>query len=129
VAGHGAFDDAVAAMLSQLLERAGVPSRRVPYIDASRERIAALDLAGVSVVAVSYLDLKGPTATLRYLVRRIRQHAPHTTIIVGLWPADETDAAGTSRQASIGADLCVASLREAVEAASRAAQGKRGRPA
>ena len=128
VAGHGAFDDAVAAMLSQLLERMGVPSRPVPYIDASRERIAALDLAGVSVVAVSYLDLKGPTATLRYLVRRIRQHAPDVTIIVGLWPAGETDAAETTRQTSIGADLCVASLREAVEAASRAAQGKRGRP-
>ena len=129
VAGHGAFDNAVAAMLSQLLERAGVPSRPVPYIEASRERIAALDLAGVSVVAISYLDLKGPTATLRYLVRRIRQHAPDTTIIVGLWPAGETDTADTSRQASIGADLCVASLREAVEAACRAAQGKRGRPA
>jgi predicted PurR-regulated permease PerM len=122
VAGHGAFDDAVAAMLAQLLARAGVGSRHVPHTDVSRDRIPRFDLSATSVIALSYLDMTGSLSHLRYLVRRLRQHAPGARIIVGLWPAGDVDAGNVSRREAIAADQYVGSLREAVDAVSAAAR-------
>ena len=65
VAGRGPFDDVVSAMLAQLLAQRGVASRRIPHTFASREMIAQLDLSGVKVITVSYLELTGAPAHLR----------------------------------------------------------------
>ncbi|RZM31822.1 MAG: AI-2E family transporter, partial [Sphingomonas sp.] len=89
VAGHGPFDDAVTAMLAQLLGQRGVTVRRVPNAAVSRDTIATLDVTGVDLIAVSYLEVTGSPAQLRYLVRRLRERAPAARIIVGLWPQGE----------------------------------------
>ena len=118
IAGRGSFDDAASAMLCQLLSRAGVTTRRVSHGEVSRDRIAQLDLSGVSVVALSYLDMTGSASHLRYLVRRLRQHAPKVTIVVGLWPAGEEQeqrAQQATREQAIGADAYVGSLRQAID--------------
>ena len=120
VSGRGPFDDAVSAMLDQLLRRSGIASRIVPYRSVSREALAALDLTGVSVIALSYLELTGSPAHLRYLIARLRQRAPGVSIVVGLWPAGESALSDPSIQKVVGADRYVGSLREAV-AATRAA--------
>lgn len=114
VAGRGPFDDAVSAMISQLLSRRGVRTRVVTHDDVSRERVGRLDLLDVNVVVLSYLDLSGSTSHLRYLVRRLRQHAPGVRIVVGLWPAGDP-ADDTARKQAVGADAYVASLRQALE--------------
>ena len=85
VAGRGPFDDVVSAMLAQLLAQRGVASRRIPHTSVSREMIAQLDLSAVKVIAVSYLELGGAPAHLRYLIRRLRHRAPHAALIAGLW--------------------------------------------
>ena len=92
VAGRGPFDDAVAAMLEQLLAQRGVRSRRVPHNAVSRDAIAELDVADVRRSVVSYLELAGTPTRLRSLVKRLRAHAPAARIVVGLWPRRRRDA-------------------------------------
>jgi predicted PurR-regulated permease PerM len=117
VAGRGPFDDVVSAMLAQLLAQEGVVSRRVPYALASREGIAQLDLSVVQVTIVSYLQLAGAPAHLRYLIRRLRQRAPHAALIVGLWFHVDPVMTDGQAQRTVGADGYVASMREALDAA------------
>jgi hypothetical protein len=119
ISGRGTFDDVVSAMLSQLLERSGVAARRVPHSAVSRERIAQLDLSGVQVIVVSYLDLAGSPAHLRYLVRRLRQHAPHASVIV-LSPLDAAASIDPALQQAVAADRHVGSLGGAIESAMSA---------
>ena len=117
VAGRGPFDDVVSAMLAQLLAQRGVTARTVPHTLASRELIAQLDVSDVRVIAVSYLELEGTPAHLRYLIRRLRQRAPRAVIIVGLWRQGEAVLTDRQVQMTVGGDRYVASVREAVETA------------
>jgi hypothetical protein len=116
VAGRGCFDDVVSAMLAQLLAQRGVVPRRIPHTSVSRETIAQLDLSAVKVITVPYLELAGEPAHLRYLIRRLRQRAPHAVLIVGLWPQGEAIVTDVQLQKALGADRYVASLREAIDA-------------
>jgi hypothetical protein len=102
-------------MLAQLLARQGVAYRRVPHTFVSREAIAQLDLSDVKVVTVSCLELAGTPAHLRYLTRRLRQRAPSATFITGLWPPGEAVLNDPQVRAALGADHCVASLRQAID--------------
>ena len=123
VAGRGCFDDVVSAMLAQLLAQRGIVSRRIPHTSASREMIAQLDLSAVKVITVPYLELARAPAHLRYLIRRLRQRAPHAVLIVGLWRQGEAVVTDGQLQKALGADRNVASLREAIDA-SLAALGE-----
>jgi len=118
VAGHGPFDDTVTAMLVQLLDGAGTAARAIPARAVSREGIASLDLAGIDVIAVSYLEVKGSPAQLRYLVRRLRERAPAARIVVGLWPQGEAALSDAQIQRTLGADRYVGSLATALAAIS-----------
>ena len=115
VAGRGAFDDAVATMLAQLLRQHGIETRLVRNAQVARDAIAGLDLSDVRVVAVSYLELAGSPAELRYLIKRLRQRAPSARIVVGLWPEGEAALTDAGIQRAVGADAYVGSLRAAVE--------------
>ncbi|MGU3314256.1 AI-2E family transporter [Sphingomonas sp. M6A6_1c] len=114
VAGHGAFDEAVTAMMAQLLEQRDIAARTIPYGDVGRETIGSLDLAGVTTIMVSYLELNGSPAQLRYLVRRLRAKAPAARIIVGLWPQGEAALTDAAIQRELGADGYVGSLSAAL---------------
>jgi len=65
---------------------------------------------------VSYLELADAPAHLRYLIRRLRQRAPHAALIAGLWPQGEAGATDAQAQKALVADRYVASLREALDA-------------
>ena len=122
VAGRGPLDEASSAMLAQLLRKHGLSAKVIGYEAVSRNRIRDLDLTGVAMVCISYLDISGSPAHLRYLLERLKRRAPGIPVLVGLWPVGEkvlTDAA-LGRQ--IGADVYVASLRDGVEACLKAAQ-------
>jgi len=115
VAGHDAFDNAVTAMLAQLLQQRGVDARRIPNDAVSREAIDTLNVADVDVIAISYLEVTGSPARLRYLVRRLRLRAPAAKIVVGLWPQGEAALSDRDIQHMLGADNYVGSLARAVE--------------
>ncbi|CAA2160664.1 MAG: AI-2E family transporter [Microvirga sp.] len=123
LAGRGPLDEASSAMLAQLLRKHGLGARVTAYQSASREGIRDLDLSGVAMVCISYLDITGNPSHLRYLLERLKRRAPGIPILVGLWPMGEgvlTDAA-LGRQ--VGADIYVSSLRGAVEACLKATDG------
>ncbi|WP_407524350.1 AI-2E family transporter [Methylobacterium oryzisoli] len=121
VAGRGPLDEAASSMLAQLLEKRGIGTRVVPFDAVSRSQIHSLDAQGTRMVCVSYLEISGSPAHLRYLVQRIRRRLPDAQILVGLWPADDALLADSEARASLGADAYVSSLRQGVEACLEAA--------
>ena len=116
IAGHGVFDEAIAAMLAQLLTAQGVAARTFGNDRVSREAIGSAELADAAVIAVSYLELTGSPADLRYLVKRLRGRAPQARIVVGLWPPGEAALSDLDIQRMLGADRYVGSLEDAVRA-------------
>ena len=78
-------------MLAQLLDKHGLKARVVPHEDVARTRIAALDVAGVAMMCISFISVGGSTARLRYLLRRLRERQPAARQLLGLWPAQDTN--------------------------------------
>jgi predicted PurR-regulated permease PerM len=117
IAGRGTLDEAASAMLAQVLGKHGLGAAVVPHEAVARGRVNALDASGVAMVCVSYLEISGNPAHLRYLLRRLRQRLPSgAPILVGLWPAEEAVLKDPEIQKQVGADLYTSSLREAVAA-------------
>lgn len=103
-------------MLAQLLVKHGIGASVVTHEMVSRASIGTLDMNGVAMVCISYLEIEGSTSHLRYLLRRIRQHAPEVRILVGLWPAEESALQDDRVRTAIGADLYSNSLLTTIEA-------------
>jgi predicted PurR-regulated permease PerM len=122
LAGRGTLDEAASAMLAQLLRKHHLGSRVAPHEAASREHIAALNIEGVAMVCISYLEISGSPAHLRYLVRRLRGRLPKgTPILVGLWRTEDEVLHDDALQSLVGGDHYTTSLREAVETCVRLA--------
>jgi len=122
VAGRGLLDEAVAAMLCQLLSKHGIGARIAPYEAATRGNINLLETGQVAMVCVSYLDISGKHAHLRYLLQRLRQRMPTTPIVVGMWPSEDPSMPDPAVRAALGADYYTRTLHEAVEICIRVAR-------
>ena len=104
LAGRGPLDEAAATMLAQVLRKHGLGAELVPYASASRSGINSLDVSGTAMICISYLEISGSPAHLRYLLRRLKQRAPGAKILVGLWPTDDTALTDETVRRAIGAD-------------------------
>jgi predicted PurR-regulated permease PerM len=122
--GRGPIDDVATAMLAQLLSKHGLGARVASPEAAARENLGRLDLQGVAMLCLVYLDLSGTGSHLRYLIRRLRQRLPGAPILVAVWPPLEEGQLEDRRRATTGADYYAPSLREAVEACL--AEARRG---
>jgi predicted PurR-regulated permease PerM len=122
VAGRGVLDEAASAMLAQLLVQHGLGAQVVPHDAVARDRVDLLDVSGVAMVCVSYLEITGNPAHLRYLLRRLKQRLPRAKILVGLWPVEEAVLSDRQLQQSVGADHYTSSLNEAVSSCLDAAR-------
>jgi predicted PurR-regulated permease PerM len=125
IAGRGPLDEAAASMLAQLLQKHGLGARVTDHDAVSRDRIGALDMQGVAMICISYLDITGNPAHLRYLLQRLHQKAPKVPILVGLWPAEDAILSDESLRRQVGADYYVSSLRDAVKACLSAVEAER----
>jgi predicted PurR-regulated permease PerM len=117
VAGRGPFDEAVSAMLAQLLRQRGRRTVQIPHAAVSRYAAPHLDVTEVRIFVLSYLTLTGSPTHVRYLIKRLRQQAPDAMIVVGLWPASDALLVDPALQRAVGADRYVVSLRQAVDTA------------
>lgn len=115
IAGRGVLDDAVTAMLAQLLDHRGFGTRRIPHAAVTRDAIDRVDYTGTRMICLSYLEIGGSPSHLRYLVRRLRREAPGVRILVGLWPQGEAALSDEQIQRVLGADSYVGSLASAVD--------------
>jgi hypothetical protein len=88
----------------------------------SRREIFNLDMSGVQMVCISYLEISGTPAHLRYLLRRLKQKAKAPTL-VGLWPAEDAVLKSETMRATLGANYYVSSLRDAVVKCLKVATG------
>jgi predicted PurR-regulated permease PerM len=122
IAGRGPLDEAASSMLAQLLGKHGLGARVTSYEAASRDRINTLDVEGVAMVCISYLELSGAPSHLRYLVRRVRRRLPHAPLLVGLWPAEDAALKDEQMHAMLGATYYTSSLHEAVDDCLQAAR-------
>jgi hypothetical protein len=122
VAGRGPFDDAVARMLIQLLEKHGLGGRVDKDAAVSSSNIVRLNSAGVTVVCLSYLDLGSSPAHLRHSIQRLRRQIAGATLVVGLWGHAE-NANREQLKTTTAADYYVSSLREALSLCIDAASG------
>ena len=122
VAGKGPLDEAASAMLAQLLSKHGMGARVGSYEEVSREEIDGLDVTGVVLVCVSYLDITGSPAHLRYLIERLRQHLSEgAQVLVGVWPAKDATLTDKAARSAIGADYFTGSLDQAVTTCAKTA--------
>ena len=81
--GRGNLDDVAAAILAQLLERCGIGSRVASYEAIATATYTSLDMGGVQVVCLSYLNPELDRACT-LCVRRLRRRSG-VPIAVGFW--------------------------------------------
>lgn len=116
IAGRGPLDEAAATILAQLLGKHGLNAEVVAHDRVSRRGIESLDLGGVVMVCMAYLEVTGSPSHLRYLLQRLRQRLPHGRLLVGLWPEQDSVLSDAGLQREIGADVYVSTLQQSVEA-------------
>jgi hypothetical protein len=121
VAGRGSLDEAAAAMLAQLLEKRGIGARVVPSGAVSVANLPRLDVTGVQMACLSYLE-PGNFTNPRYLVRRLRRRLPQAKIVDGFWTLTAQEVEERDALAETRADCVVTSLRQAVEQVVNAAR-------
>jgi hypothetical protein len=119
IAGRGSLDQAAAAMLAQLLAKCGIGARIVPSAAVSVADLPRLDVAGVQIAYLSYLE-PGSFANARYLVRRLRRRLPQAMIVGGFWTLTAREIEARDALAATHADRVVTSLQQAVELAVEA---------
>ncbi|WP_225984744.1 AI-2E family transporter [Noviherbaspirillum aerium] len=112
VAGRGELDFAAATLLGHVLEGRGIGARVIPSAAISLDNIGGLDLAGVEVVCLSYLN-PTPKAYARFVCRRLRPRSRRLKIVVGAW--NLAPEAGTSEKLAtdVGADSATTSIEAA----------------
>ena len=120
IGGRGSLDEAAAAILVQLLEKRGVSAQIASSNAVSFANLPHLDVEGIQIACLSYLEAGGFT-NARYLVRRLRRRLPQATIVIGFWNMTTQEAEEQAALAATGADRLVTSLKEAVELVTEAA--------
>jgi hypothetical protein len=111
-------------MFAHLLKSHGAAVEVLPHEAVTRARIGALEAQDVGLVCLSYLDINGSPAHLRFLVRRIRERLPGVSVIIGFWGADDPFLRNQAARQEVGADTYVSSLREALNACIEAARAR-----
>jgi predicted PurR-regulated permease PerM len=110
IAGRTPLDEAAAVMMSHLCRVHGL-SAQIKGSDAlSTANIFGLDVSGVALICLSYLDTAN-AAHMRYAIRRLRRKVPRAKIMLAVWRSG--DQPGVALE-SANADAIVVSLREAV---------------
>lgn len=118
--GRGSLDDVASAILVQLLGRRGIGAQCLTSDDTLPEKLARLDLAGVRIVFVSYMNDDSITHA-KYLIRRLRRRSPAMKVMVGFWSMTSDQLAQRKVLEKIRADLVTVSLSEALDQITSAA--------
>jgi predicted PurR-regulated permease PerM len=113
VAGRTPLDEAAAVLFSQLSNAHGLAARVEPADALSTTNIVRLDISGVAIICLSYLDASSP-AHMRYSVRRLRRKFPMAAIMLGCWAENIDKDALEELRETAKADTAAGSLSEAM---------------
>ncbi|HEY8696637.1 MAG TPA: AI-2E family transporter [Rhizomicrobium sp.] len=112
VAGRSALDEAAGALLVHVLHREGIGARVISAEDVSPNSLPKLDVEGVKVICVSYLD-PGNYKNARFLVKRLRRRMPEAHPIAGFWGSAENDSHYLDSVEAMEMDDVVSTLKQA----------------
>jgi hypothetical protein len=84
IAGRGPLDEAAAMLLVDMLSKYGVGAQVVSSDQTSAAQIESLNVEGVCVTCVSYLE-PGTYKNARYQVRRLRKRMPEVPVVALFW--------------------------------------------
>ena len=108
-------------MLVQLLGKHSMGARLMTNPEVGRDRIDELDVDGAQMTRISYLNISGSPAHLRYLIQRLRRRMPKGAPLSALQDP--------AILAQVDADDNTSSLSEAVSSCVEAAAKEAGQPA
>jgi predicted PurR-regulated permease PerM len=114
VGARGNLDDAAAAILVQTLERRGIGARALSWVDASPVDLAPVDIEGIQMVCLLYLN-ENSTAHARYLIRRLRRRMPAISILVAFLSLSVDESAQSSARKATRADAISTSLVDTLD--------------
>ena len=114
IPGLGLIDEALALILTQLLERRGVDVRAEEAGAWSKSRVASLDVKDVALICLCYMETPSP-AQMHFAVRRLRRKAPAAIILVALLGATSAVDDEEVVQALVKLDLIKSTLHATVE--------------
>ena len=81
IPGPSLLDEALAAIVTHLVEQRGVGARAEQADALSMSRILSWEIEGVELICLCYLEAATP-AQIRYAIRRIRRRIPDVSIVV-----------------------------------------------
>ncbi len=117
VAGRGKIDHAAAALLVQLLDRAGIAAQLGgERLLQDQTALKELD-SDVPMLCLSYVGTARP-AHVRFMVRRLRRKFASAKILIGLWKMPSSEMEWQDIRKTSGADFFVSTFAEALELCS-----------
>jgi hypothetical protein len=78
------LDEALAIVTAALLERLGIGARAEQAEALSMDRIFSLEIKGVELVCLCYLETAS-AGQVRYSIRRLRRLSPDVTVLVAMF--------------------------------------------
>jgi hypothetical protein len=112
IPGLGLIDEALALIVTQLLERRGVGARAEEAGVLSKSRISSLDTKDVALICLCSMETP---AQLHYAVRRLRRKAPAAIVLIALLGGTIAIDDEEVIHALVKLDLVKASLRATVD--------------
>jgi predicted PurR-regulated permease PerM len=113
IAGRGFIDQSAAALLVQVLDRAGVSAWLGS--DHGPQGLSATQKTypDVPLICLSYVGM-ARSAQVRFMVRRTRRIFPKAKIMIGLWPVRAGDPEVQQIKDTSDGDQCASSLHDVV---------------
>ena len=128
VGARGSLDEVAAAILAQLLRRRGIGAQSLTSTEMAPETLSRLDMAGVRIAILSYMNEDSITHA-KYMIRRLRRRAPAIKVIVGFWSMTPDQLAQRKVMDETRADLVTVSLTDALDQVTSLATAQTdGRP-
>jgi len=113
IAGRGPLDEAAAFLLVDMLGKYGIGASVISSDQASAAQIDSLDVSGVQIVCVSYLE-PGTYKNARYQVRRLRKRAPGTPVMTVFWGLGDDHSRYLDSIEATESDVVTTGLKETI---------------
>jgi predicted PurR-regulated permease PerM len=111
IGGRTELDQAAAEMLACALADRDVHARVLSPVSISRDAIGQLDLTGIDVVCLNYLQPQ-PYVLAKFVSRRLKRRRPEIRVVICAWnpaelPEDDTTIRGTADAISVSLEQTV----------------------
>ncbi len=114
VAGRGPLDEAAALLLVDMLAKYGVGARVVSSDQTSATQIEDLNVEGICIACVSYLE-PGTYKNARYQVRRLRKRMPEVPVIAIFWGIGGDPSRYLDSVEATDCDVVTTGLKETIQ--------------